>query len=77
MQALSRRVAGVSRTVLVENLIDAPGIADRLGLRQVQTVHSWVARYPDFPAPLCVLGRVRIWDWSEVKAWAESTGHPR
>jgi predicted DNA-binding transcriptional regulator AlpA len=64
----------VGRTVLVENLIDTQGIADRLGLRQRQTVDSWMRRYPEFPRPIVVLGRTRIWDWTEVEAWARATG---
>ena len=63
----------VGRTVLVENLIDTQGIADRLGLRQRQTVDSWMRRYSEFPRPIVVLGRTRIWDWSEVEAWARAT----
>lgn len=62
------------RTILVKDLIDAPGIAARLGLRQYQTVHVWLARHPDFPRPVCILGRVRVWDWSQVEVWARATG---
>jgi predicted DNA-binding transcriptional regulator AlpA len=64
----------VSRTVKVENLIEAQGIADRLGLAQRQTIDSWMRRHPDFPRPLGTWGRTRLWDWSEVEAWARRTG---
>jgi len=57
-----------------EDLIDAAGIAARLGLAQPQTVHLWRRRYEDFPEPIAALTRVLVWDWSEVEAWARATG---
>lgn len=68
------KVPSVGRTIEVENLIDAQGIADRLGLAQRQTISSFVSRYPDFPKPLGMWGRTRLWDWTEVEAWARATG---
>ena len=57
-----------------EDLIDAAGIAARLGLAQPQTVHLWRRRYEDFPEPVAELTRVLVWNWSQVEAWARSTG---
>lgn len=68
------KVPPVGRSVEVENLIDAQGIADRLGLAQRQTISSFVSRYPDFPKALGMWGRTRLWDWTEVEAWARQTG---
>lgn len=60
--------------VAVENLIDAQGIADRLGLSHRQNVDNFRRRHPDFPEPLGMWGRTRLWDWTEVEAWARHTG---
>ena len=57
-----------------EDLIDAAGIAARLGLAQPQTVHLWRRRYEDFPEPVAELTRVLVWNWSQDEAWARSTG---
>ena len=64
----------MGRSVEVENLIDAQGIADRLGFAQRQTISVYARRYPDFPKPLGMWGRTRLWDWTEVEAWARQTG---
>lgn len=74
MQGGTRRFRDVGRSVEVENLIEAQGIADRLGLKQRQTIDSWIDRHDDFPAPLGQWGRTRLWDWLEVEAWAKATG---
>ena len=63
-----------SRKVSVDDLVGAAEIADRLGLAQPQTVHSWRRRYEDFPEPIAQLQTALIWAWSDVEAWASSTG---
>ena len=69
------RLAGVSRRrVFVDELVGAAEIADRLGLAQVQTVHSWRRRHSDFPEPVARLRQALIWLWPEIEAWAERTG---
>lgn len=60
--------------VAVENLVDAQGIADRLDLSHRQNVDNFRRRDPDFPKPLGMWGRTRLWDWTEVEAWARQTG---
>lgn len=62
------------RRVLVEDLVGAAEIAERLGLAQVQTVHSWRRRYDDFPQPVAQLRQALIWDWRDVALWANRTG---
>ena len=62
------------KRVNVEDLVGAAEIADRLGLAQPQTVHSWRRRYPDFPAPIAHLRTALIWSWPEIEHWAERTG---
>lgn len=63
-----------SRKVRVDDLVGAAEIADRLGLAQPQTVHSWRRRYEDFPEPIAQLQTALIWAWPDVRAWAEVTG---
>jgi hypothetical protein len=60
----------MGRLVDVDNLVDAQEIADRLGLSHRQNVDN----LKGFPAPLGMWGKTRIWDWSDVQAWARQTG---
>jgi len=62
------------RRVYTDDLVGAAEIAERLGLAQVQTVHSWRRRYDDFPAPIAQLRQALIWDWRDVDGWARRTG---
>ena len=63
-----------TRKVRVDDLVGAAEIADRLGLAQPQTVHSWRRRYADFPEPIARLQTALIWAWPDVREWAEATG---
>lgn len=56
-----------------EDLIDAQGIADLLGLAQRNTVSGYQRRYPDMPRPVIDLGkgRPRLWKRSEIERWAK------
>ena len=63
-----------SRKVSVDDLVGAAEIAERLGLAQPQTVHSWRRRYADFPEPIAQLQTALIWAWPDVRRWAETTG---
>lgn len=69
--------AMASRKVSVDDLVGAAEIAERLGLAQPQTVHSWRRRYPDFPDPVAQLQTALIWAWPDVRDWAEATGRLR
>lgn len=62
------------RQVYADELVGAAEIAERLQLRQVQTVHTWRSRYPAFPEPVARLRRALIWCWPDIEAWARSTG---
>jgi hypothetical protein len=62
------------RRVYADDLVGAAEIAERLGLAQVQTVHSWRRRYEDFPQPVAQLRQALIWDWRDVASWASRTG---
>lgn len=62
------------RRVRPEDLVGAAEIAERLGLAQSQTVHSWRRRYSDFPEPIARLRTALIWAWPDIERWAERTG---
>ena len=62
------------KRVYVDDLVGAAEIAERLGLAQVQTVHSWRRRYSDFPEPVARLRQAMIWVWPDVETWARKTG---
>jgi predicted DNA-binding transcriptional regulator AlpA len=62
--------------VQTEDLIDAQGVADVLGLSHRNTVSSYQKRYPDMPRPVVTLGKGRtlLWLRSEIDVWARKTG---
>lgn len=64
----------MGRRVDVEQLVGASEIAQRLGLAQVTTVHSWRRRHEDFPAPVASLHAALVWHWPDVERWARATG---
>jgi len=63
----------MGRTVDVDDLIDAQGVADLLGLAQRNTVSAYQKRYPDMPRPVVDLGqgRCKMWSAVEVVAWKD------
>lgn len=58
--------------VETEDLIDAQGVAEILGLAQRNTVSLYQRRYPDMPRPVVDLGRGRpkLWLRSAIQPWA-------
>lgn len=62
------------RWVDLDDLIDAQGVADVLGLAQRNTVSLYQRRYPDMPRPVVDLGsgRCRMWLRSEIEDWARA-----
>ena len=62
----------MGRKVDVDELIDAQGVADMLGLAQRNTVSLYQRRYPDMPRPVVNLGRGRckMWLRSEIELWS-------
>ena len=64
----------MGRKVDVNELIDAQGVADMLGLAQRNTVSLYQKRYPDMPRPVVDLGqgRCKMWLQSEVFAWSDA-----
>jgi predicted DNA-binding transcriptional regulator AlpA len=66
----------VAPRVNTEDLVDAQGVAELLGLSQRTAVSVYQRRYPDMPGPVVILsrGRTRLWLRSEIIAWAKRTG---
>lgn len=58
-------------TVDADDLIDAQGVADLLGLAQRNTVSLYQKRYPDMPRPVIDLdkGRCKMWSVEDAVAW--------
>ena len=62
---------GMGRTVDTDDLVDAQGVAEILGLAQRESVSLYQRRYPEMPRPAVDLGRGRpnLWSRTEVMAW--------
>lgn len=58
--------------VHTDDLIDARGVAEILGLSAPNTVSVYQHRYADMPRPVVNLGRGRcmLWLHSEIERWA-------
>ena len=70
----------MGRLIDAEDVIDAQGVAELLGLAQRNTVSGYQPRYPAMPRPVIDLGqgRCKLWLRSEVVAWEqqrERQGH--
>ena len=61
----------MGRKVDTDDLIDAQGVADMLGLAQRNTVSLYQRRYPDMPRPVVDLGkgRCKMWLRREIEDW--------
>jgi predicted DNA-binding transcriptional regulator AlpA len=64
----------VAPLVNTNDLVDARGVAEILGLSHPNNVSVYQHRYADMPRPVVNLGRGRcmLWLRSEVKQWAEA-----
>ena len=62
--------------VNTDDLIDAHGVAELLGLAQPNSVSTYQHRYTDMPRPVVDLGsgRCKMWLRSEIANWADKTG---
>jgi glutathione-regulated potassium-efflux system ancillary protein KefG len=63
----------MSPRVATEDLLDAQGVADILGLSHRNTVFQYQRRYDDMPHPVVDLGegRVKLWLRPQVERWAK------
>jgi len=62
----------VSPRVATEDLLDAQGVADILGLSHRNTVFQYQRKYDDMPQPVIDLGegRVKLWLRPQIERWA-------
>jgi predicted DNA-binding transcriptional regulator AlpA len=59
----------VGRMVDLDDLIDARGVADLVGLGGRNAVYTYRRRYGDFPAPGLMHGRCMLWLRDDVARW--------
>ena len=61
----------MGRHIDTDDVIDAHGMAELLGLAQRNTVSLYQRRYPSMPRPVIDLGqgRCKLWLRSEVEEW--------
>ena len=54
-----------------DDLIDARGVAELLGLSHPNSVSTYQHRYPDMPRPVVDLGegRCKLWLRNQIEAW--------
>lgn len=54
-----------------DDLCDAQGVADLVGLRHANSVHTYLRRYADMPRPVIDLGpgRPRLWLRPQIEHW--------
>jgi hypothetical protein len=72
----------MGQRVDIDDLIDATGVAELLGLAHRNTVSVYQHRYPDMPRPVLNFGngRVLVWLKPDVERWAAgqaATGRTR
>ncbi len=62
--------------VNTEDLIDAHGVAELLGLSHANSVSTYQRRYEDMPRPVIDLGqgRCKMWSRTEIALWGQATG---
>jgi predicted DNA-binding transcriptional regulator AlpA len=75
-------LAHVTPLVDTNDLIDARGVAEILGLSHPNNVSVYQHRYEDMPRPVVELGRGRckLWLRSEIEGWSKelaATGRAR
>jgi hypothetical protein len=65
-------MCSVSPRVATEDLLDAHGVADILGLSHRNTVFQYQRKYDDMPRPVVDLGegRVKLWLRPQIERWA-------
>ena len=55
-----------------EEIVDAPEIADRLGLKSSRQVLDLRVHRLGFPDPVARHGRKLMWSWSQVEMWGST-----
>ncbi len=68
---MSTTFAAVGRILDTDDLIDAQGVADLLGLASRSAVSVYRSRYANFPPPAVERGGARLWHRDDVEAWKD------
>ena len=55
-----------------DDLIDAAGVAEILGLSSRNAVGVYRGRYADFPDPAVERGQCRLWLQQDIQSWLEA-----
>jgi hypothetical protein len=65
-------MVSVSPKVETDDLLDAQGVADILGLSHRNTVFQYQRKYEEMPQPAIDLGegRVKLWLRPQIERWA-------
>jgi predicted DNA-binding transcriptional regulator AlpA len=63
----------LNRDEVVANLVTAVEIAEEYGWSSPSTLHTYLARGMDFPAPVRRFGRIDVWWKPSVEAWVKRT----
>lgn len=69
----------MGKRINTDDVIDAQGVADLLGLAQRNTVSLYQRRYPAMPRPVIDLGqgRCKLWSRTEIADWAQERRRAR
>jgi predicted DNA-binding transcriptional regulator AlpA len=69
----------MSPDVRTEDLIDAQGVAELLGLSHRNSVNTYLRRHADMPRPVIDLGRgrPRLWLKPEIENWDQTVRRRR
>lgn len=59
----------MGRRVDVDDLIDAKGVAEIIGLTHRNGVYTYRSRHPDFPQPVITHGRCYMWHRGDIARW--------
>ncbi|MGO9899235.1 MAG: hypothetical protein ACLP0J_06005 [Solirubrobacteraceae bacterium] len=64
----------MGRYIDMDDVIDAQGVAELLGLAQRNTVSAYQRRYPAMPRPVLDLGqgRCKLWLRTDIERWRSS-----
>ena len=67
------------KRVNLDDLVDAHGVAEMLGLAHPNTVSVYQRRYEDMPKPALDLGkgRVKLWLKPDLERWASQRSRSR
>ncbi len=73
VEDLQLQCCHMGRMVDLDDLLDAAGVADLLGLSKPTAVSVYQRRYDDFPEPVLAssAGTCQFWHRAEIEAWSD------